>query len=285
MNILTFDIEEWFHILDYHPTKEVSTWDSLEPRIDGMMDLIFQFLSDRNLQATFFVVGWIADRYPHIVKRIAYNGYELGSHTQTHTLLYEHDRNRVKEELNKSISTLEMLSGDKVSCFRAPGFSITEKNNWIFEELYNHGIRTDSSIFPTGRAHGGYSNFNVSAPCIVEFDGLRLKEFPINTLNVCGKKIVYTGGGYFRITPYVLVKYFSNRSDYIMSYFHPRDFDVNQPKLNDLGFIRNFKTYVGINRCLEKLGQWVEDFRFVDIRTADKLIEWDNVQVVSLKSK
>ena len=146
-------------------------------------------------------------------------------------------------DLEKSIKTLEDITGKKVRSFRAPGFSITTKNLWAFDALHSLGIEIDSSIFPASRAHGGMKKFIVSKPSIIKYNGIKLKEFPINTQNLLGYPFIFSGGGYFRLFPYRLIKKFTDNSDYIMTYFHPRDFDINQPLIPGLSISRKFNSY------------------------------------------
>jgi len=282
MNILTFDIEEWFHILDNKSTKTETNWNRYEERINQNMDKIFQFLKINNLKATFFVVGWIAEKYPHIVKKIDSLNFEIGSHTYYHQLMYEQSRKEISEDLIKSIDIIEQITGKKVQYFRAPGFSITEKNKWAFEVLINNGITHDCSVFPASRAHGGIPSYKLAIPSRLIYNGLELKEFPINTTKLFFNDWIYSGGGYFRLTPYNLIKYWSSKSDYIMTYFHPRDFDPEQPVIKELSNFRKFKSYVGLKSSMKKLNRWANDFKFIDIKKADETINWKKVPVVKL---
>ena len=282
MNILTFDLEEWFHLLDHDLTKNEVNWLNYEVRIHKNTDRIINFLLRNNLNATFFVVGWIAEKYPEIIKKIDDLGFEIGSHTHMHQLLYEKSPEFVEEDLKKSISTLENIIGKKIKCFRAPGFSITEKNKWVFELLCQNGITHDSSIFPASRANGGMPKFKHAIPSKLIINGLEIKEFPINTTSIFGKKWVYSGGGYFRLTPYQLVKYWSKKDQYVMTYFHPRDFDIEQPIIDELSFYRRFKSYVGLKNSLKKLEKWVNDFEFINLRSADNKIDWSKSPTISL---
>jgi polysaccharide deacetylase family protein (PEP-CTERM system associated) len=282
MNILTFDIEEWFHILDNKSTKTSREWSSYETRIHYNMDKIFDLLENQNSKATFFVVGWIAEKYPELVKRIDNSGYEIGSHTNMHQLMYEQSLNEVESDLQRSIETIQGITGKKLRAFRAPGFSITEKNKWVFEVLAKNGITHDSSIFPAGRAHGGFPSYSKAKPSIIEINGYKLKEFPINTASLLTIKWIYSGGGYFRLTPYNLIKHWTKSSDYVMTYFHPRDFDPEQPMIKELSFVRKFKSYVGLKNCKNKLHNWITDFEFIDLKTADRLINWSEVPIIKL---
>ena len=282
MRILSFDIEEWFHILDNSQTKNVKDWENFESRIHRNMEIIFQIIDNCNVSPTFFVVGWIAEKYPDVVKAIANRGYEVASHTHLHQLVYEQDRKTFFNDVERSIKTLEDCTGEKVTAFRAPGFSITEQNKWSFEILYELGITRDSSIFPAGRAHGGLPKYNVAVPSIIEYNGVKLKEFPINTHDVLGKPFIFSGGGYFRLLPYDIIKNWTIKSNYVMTYFHPRDFDFLQPIVPGLSLPRRFKSYVGLKNCKPKLERWLSDFDFVGLNTADEMINWEKVPIVTL---
>tara|TARA_Y100001954_G_C15783119_1_gene591015 strand:- start:1057 stop:1905 length:849 start_codon:yes stop_codon:yes gene_type:complete len=282
MNILTFDIEEWFHILDNDSTKTEINWENYEERIYKNMDKIFSLLEKHKLKATFFVVGWIANKYPDIIKKIDNYGHEIGSHTYLHQLMYEQKPKEINEDLKKSINTIQDIIGKKVYSFRAPGFSITEKNKWVFDLLIQNGITHDCSIFPAGRAHGGFPSYTDATPSKLNFKGSILKEFPINTASILGQKWIFSGGGYFRITPYNLIKKWTMENSYVMTYFHPRDFDPDQPIISELSLYRKFKSYVGLKNSLNKLHNWVSDFSFVDLSTADKNIDWSGVKEIKL---
>jgi polysaccharide deacetylase family protein (PEP-CTERM system associated) len=282
MKILTFDIEEWFHILDNKETKSSSQWSKFDSRIRLGMDLIYNVLEKTEKSATFFVVGWMAEKYPEIIREISDRGFEVGSHTHLHQLVYEQDRKVFCNDVEKSIKTLEDCTGKKVSTFRAPGFSITKNNKWAFEVLHELGITKDSSVFPAGRAHGGLPSFGSSIPSIIEYNGIKLKEFPINTHTILGKPFIFSGGGYFRLLPYKIIESWTLQSNYVMSYFHPRDFDSAQPIAPGLSLPRRFKSYVGLKTCKPKLEKWLSDFDFIDMNTADKIINWYKVPMVKL---
>lgn len=282
MNILTFDIEEWFHILDNKSTKTEKQWLNYESRIHKNMETIFKIIDKKKLKPTFFVVGWIAEKYPEIIQKITNRGIEIGSHTHLHQLIYENDEKAFHNDVEKSIKTLEDCSGKKVRCFRAPGFSITEKNKWAFDILYNLGIEIDSSIFPANRSHGGLPSFNTKYPSLISYEGALIREFPINYYSFLNSKIIFTGGGYFRLLPYSLIKKLTFKSDYIMSYFHPRDFDHDQPIIKDLSTFRKFKSYVGIKNCKFKLEKWLEDFQFINLDDANSSINWENTKIIKL---
>ena len=282
MHILTFDIEEWFHLLDNASTKSVSQWENYEVRIHKNMERIFRLLEATNSKASFFVLGWIAEKYPEVVKEICDRGYEIGSHTTSHQLVYEQSRQAFQADVERSIKTLEDISGKKVKMFRAPGFSIKEKNKWAFEVLYELGIEIDSSVFPADRAHGGLPSYGVAKPSILEYNGVQLKEFPINTYEVLNRPMIFSGGGYFRFFPYKYIKAWTQKSDYVMSYFHPRDFDPDQPIVKGLSVHRKFKSYVGLKKADIKLTNWISDFDFMDLEMANKQIDWKTVKTIQI---
>lgn len=282
MNVLTFDIEEWFHLLDNKSTKTAEQWSRFTPRIHQNMEVIYEILEHTKGGATFFVVGWMAEKFPEVIREISDRGYEIGSHTHLHQLVYEQDKSTFYADVEKSIKTIEDCTGKKVSSFRAPGFSIMEKNKWAFEALYELGITTDSSVFPAYRAHGGFPLYKRAEPSILKYNGVSLKEFPVNTHSLFGKPVIFSGGGYFRLLPYGMIKKFTKQSKYIMSYFHPRDFDYDQPMISGLSKTRQFKSYVGLKSCKPKLEKWLKDFDFIDLKTAIHTVDWKKADTVNL---
>tara|TARA_A100001035_G_C27739564_1_gene480831 strand:+ start:146 stop:1000 length:855 start_codon:yes stop_codon:yes gene_type:complete len=282
MNILTFDIEEWFHILDNQSLENISKWDSFEYRLENNLEKILNLLLKKKIKATFFCLGWIAKKYPYLIKKIDNAGYEIGSHSNHHILAYKQNRNEFREDLKASLGCLEGLISKKIRYYRAPGFSLKERNKWILDELINNGIEIDCSIFPSKRAHGGFPNFPCNTPSYIEYNGKLIKEFPINTLSIFGKTFIFSGGGYFRILPYRFIKNFVKKSNYVMTYFHPRDFDKNQPIIKDLSIYRRYKSYVGIKNSFQKLEKLLSEFEFIDLQEANKKIDWEKSPIITL---
>ena len=282
MRILTFDIEEWFHLLDFADTKTQSQWDGFEVRIHENVDRILSILEEHDTKATFFIIGWIAKKYPEVVKKIAQK-YQLGCHTMNHQLVWQQTPKEFEDDVESCLKLLEDISGKKVECFRAPGFSIRESETWAFEILAKLGITTDCSIFSGKHAHGGMPSFVHQHPTLISCGGITLREFPINFKRVLGHNVIFSGGGYFRLFPYSLIKKWTNESDYLLSYLHPRDLDATQPVLKNLELSRRFKSYVGIGHAENKLKKWLTDFTFTDIQMASETIDWDNVLRVELK--
>ena len=282
MTILSFDIEEWFHLLDHPSTRTEADWAKFPARIHENVDRILDMLARQNQSATFFCLGWVARKYPEIIRQIAHAGYEIATHSDAHQLAYQQTRPQFKEDLIRSIQSLENITGKKIRAYRAPGFSLMEANKWVFEELIAQGIEIDCSIFPAARAHGGFANFGEQEPCWVEVNGLRIKEFPINVANIAGMPIVFSGGGYFRLFPDVVLKALWDRQSYVMTYFHPRDFDGGQPMIQDLSIVRKFKSYYGLSKAMSKLERLMAGRQFMDLSSAEKQVDWDQARVVRL---
>ena len=284
MNILTFDLEDWFHILDHKSTRSDIHWIKYESRLKQNTDRIIGFLQEKNLSATFFCLGWIAEKHPDIIKTIDSLGYEIGVHSYSHQLIYEQTRDEFRNDTERSIKTIEDIIGKKVISYRAPGFSLMHDTTWALQILAKNGIEIDCSIFPAKRGHGGFPEFQINKPCLIEMNGIKLKEFPLNTFNFLGKNLVFSGGGYFRLLPYSVIRNLTKKNDYIMTYFHPRDFDPEQPLIKDLPLSRKFKSYYGLKTSYNKLERWSQEFSFVDLKEADRLTDWTKIGIMKLET-
>lgn len=282
MNILTFDIEEWFHILDVDSARTEEQWKNYEVRIYENIERIFKLLDSANINATFFIIGWIARMYPDLVRNIA-DKYEIGSHTMNHQIVWQQSPNEFRRDVESSVKMLEDITGKKVNTFRAPGFSIRNTEGWAFEILSELGITKDCSVFPAKHAHGGMPQIKTIEPFLLEYNGIKLKEFPIVVKYIFGKPLPFSGGGYFRLFPYPFIKRWTEQNrDYSMTYIHPRDMDAGQPRIKGLPLSRRFRSYVGLKGAEQKLRRYAGDFDFVDVATAEGMIDWDRVPVVRL---
>lgn len=314
MNILTFDVEEWFHLLDFDATRTEAEWGKYEVRIYENVDRILDILGRTNTKGTFFIIGWIAKKYPDVVRKIAAK-YQIGSHTMNHQLVWQQSREEFRNDVESSVKLLQDITGQPIECFRAPGFSIRESEGWAFDTLADLGIKYDCSIFPAHHAHGGMPAYGAPVPALIKHGDTVMKEFPMTTKMVLGRRIVFSGGGYFRLVPYALLKKWSTGCangirgqmvpriwhdrdgkvlmgedgspvtrdvGYLLGYFHPRDLDGGQPILEGLPLERRFKSYVGTKGAAEKLRQYLKDFKFTDVETAAKCICWEKVPVVRL---
>lgn len=274
LHILTFDVEDWFHLLEHGETANETQWSRFESRIERNTDVILECLASAQVKATFFCLGWVGRAHPRVVKAIYAAGHEIGSHSNSHLLLHQMTPAEFKEDLVKSMETLEDLTGRKVRAYRSPGFSVTNESIWAFAILAEHGIEWDSSVFVSNHAHGGLPTFGASAPVVLEHDGISLRQFPVVPGRLFGRPINFAGGGYFRLLPYSLIKHLMSRSEYAMAYFHPRDFDASQPLVPKLPPHRIFKSYVGLGSSLTKFKALLSDFDLVDISAANDAIDW-----------
>ena len=280
MNILTFDIEDWYNC-DF--ISGDFNWDKYEVRIYEGIERILEELDRRKIKGTFFCLGWIAEKHPDVVRRIDSHGHHIGCHSYQHELAFRLDEKGFRKDTEKSKKLLEDLIGREVDAYRAPGFSITKNNTWAFEVLSELGFLYDCSIFPSEHDYGGFPSFGASEPVLLRLrNGKTLKEFPINFKNFLGKDFVFSGGGFFRLFPYWLIRIWSQQTSYVMTYFHTRDFDPNQPMLSNLPLARKFKSYVGLKGAFSKFQHYLDDFEFINILQANDLTEWNTKRSIHM---
>lgn len=278
MNILSFDIEEWF-IYEQYPKGGVSYY---KPIIDNYLNQLLDKLEEYDIKATFFCLGIIARENPDVIKLILNRGHEIGCHSDKHELITNFTQDSFREDTRIALDSLQQLTGNKVNFYRAPAFSITEKSKWSLEILIDEGITCDSSIFPSIRRIGGFSSFEDSKPVLLDINSKNILEFPINYSNFFGKRIIYSGGGYFRLFPYYLIQYLTDRSDYNMTYFHIRDFDKHQVKIGNKWSKEYFSSYYGINAAFDKFDKYISDFKFISLGEAIKSININTIKKIQL---
>jgi polysaccharide deacetylase family protein (PEP-CTERM system associated) len=270
MNILTFDLEEW-HI---YKRPHFGGKEYYLPVLDNLLSRLLDILEYRKLTATFFCLGIVASEYPEIIKRIANKGHEIACHSNEHYWINELTPAQFDEDTKKAISSLEDVIGKKVRGYRAPAFSIGEQTKWAFDTLMKYGIEYDCSVFPGARDFGGFPSYKAATPSLVRYGGITIKELPMTMINIAGKKIAYSGGGFFRLLPYSVIKKATLKNNYNMSYFHLRDFDAKQ-KRRSLFDPRYFKIYYGINGAYAKFTRYISDFDFVNVEKAVRIIDWN----------
>jgi polysaccharide deacetylase family protein (PEP-CTERM system associated) len=266
LNILTVDVEDWFHILevDSDDAGDRSRWSSLESRVEANTDALLELFAETGTTATFFVVGWVAERHPDLVRRIAASGHEIGSHSYWHEVMRNHDRESLGADLGSSRRLLQDLSGQPVEGFRAPGNSITPDTAWTLDVVVEQGFAYDSSLCPGVSSHGGYPSPFVG-PHLVRCTSGEIAEIPSSTVGVAGRRIPYAGGGYLRLFPYALIRA-CLRGDNGAGrpanvYVHPREIDPDQPRMA-LPARRAFKYYVGLRGTQAKLRRLLREHRF-----------------------
>lgn len=273
INIITFDIEEWYHF-DFFCTED--KWAQQERRIDNYLPKILDELDKRNTKATFFCLGWIAKTYPEILRRIQARGHEFACHSDKHFFVREMTPEDFDKDLKNSLAHIEDAIGEKVTAFRAPSFSISEDSLWAFDVLNKNGIITDCSIFPTNRNFGGFPSYGEATPSIIKYKDFEMKEFPISVGNFLGKQMVFGGGGYFRLFPYSIIKKQMKKLNYNMTYLHMRDFDFEQPRMNHLSSSRKFKSYYGLKGAYPKFLKMLTEFEWISLGQAlEKMMDKD----------
>lgn len=292
MNILSFDIEEWALV---KPESQFAAKRCAE--YDKYLNRILETLEIRNFKATFFCTGQMAEKFSYVVKLIQSRGHEIGCHSYRHTWMNKMSESEAREDTHAAVDALEQCIGQKVLSFRAPAFSIGEKNKWMFEVLVENGIEIDASVFPAARDFGGFSNFGQQKPCMVRYKGTTIKEYPIPMTTVLGKRMAYSGGGYFRFFPLCFVKNEINKVPYSMCYFHigdliPESHGVmtkeayeayfKEPGTLKSRYSRYFKRNIGKKEAMSKLMKLIEQVDFVNLAEADKEINWDKAPVVDL---
>lgn len=268
ISIFTVDVEDWFHILDVASTPPVSRWDELPGRVEQNTRRILSLCEEHGVRATFFFLGWVARRYPHLVKEAAAKGHEIASHGFSHRLVYEMSPDEALDDMRESKRLLEDLAGMQVHGFRAPGFSVLDEAPWFFETLLEAGFTYDSSVFPGPRGHGGMRS-NRFGPYIVSVGEKSLVEFPVSLIKFAGRNICFSGGGYLRLFPYRFVRYLAEKTlasgRPVMFYVHPREIDPKHPRL-PMSLFREFKSYVNLASTERKLRKLFNDFTLVSCK-------------------
>lgn len=262
-NAMTCDVEDYFQVSAFAPYIPRDSWDTRECRVEANIDRILALYERHGVRATFFTLGWIAERYPAMVRRIVAGGHELASHGYGHLRASDQSRSEFDNDIRSSKALLEDIGGQAVVGYRAPSFSIGHGNLWALDALHEAGYRYSSSIYPISHDHYGMPDaprfaFYPNGP-----DGLL--EVPITTVRLGGRNLPAGGGGYFRLLPYALSRWMMekvNREDgeAALFYFHPWEVDPGQPRPEGLGAKARFRHYINIERMERRLEQLARDF-------------------------
>ena len=292
MNILTFDVEEWYLEKILHDGRAFRY-----QQFDETLAKVLDELDRLNIKATCFCLGKMATDFPQVVREIAKRGHEVGCHSNEHIWLDKMTEEQLRRDISDSIKALEDVSGQKVVSFRAPAFSITQKNKWAVNVLADCGIENDASIFPTSRDFGGFKDFPQDTPCIISHEGATLKEYPICLTSILRKTMAYSGGGFFRLLPYWLVSKAMKQRDYNICYFHLNDliqyrFEFKSKAEYEKNFmepgtlknriVRYVKMNLGKGDAYGKLQRLLSAHEFVNVQEADKMIDWNKVNTITL---
>ncbi|HSQ73618.1 MAG TPA: XrtA system polysaccharide deacetylase [Rubrivivax sp.] len=262
-NALTIDVEDYFQVSAFAPYIRRDEWDSRECRVEANVDRILLLLADRDTTATFFTLGWVAERYPQLVRRIVDGGHELASHGYGHQRASDLNATDFRQDVLRAKSLLEDLSGIAVHGYRAPSFSIGHGNLWAFDTLARAGHRYSSSVYPIRHDHYGMPD----SPRFAYRLASGLLEIPPTTLRLMQRNLPSSGGGYFRLLPYPLSRWMLRRVNQLdrepaVFYFHPWELDTSQPRVAGIDAKTRFRHYVNIPRMERRLGALLRDFRW-----------------------
>jgi polysaccharide deacetylase family protein (PEP-CTERM system associated) len=268
-NILTIDVEESFHPTEVQTSVALSKWDLLPSRVEAQTDVVLGLLGDAGVKATFFILGWVAERRPALLRRIAAQGHEIGCHSYAHQLVYQLTPTQFREDTRRAVAVIEDACGATPRAYRAPSYSITRDSMWALETLIACGFTCDSSIYPIAHDRYGIKGF-ARHPHIVETPSGPIQEIPIATVRMPNGGVApIGGGGYLRLLPYRYTAAGIRRLNRLEGeaaciYFHPWELDAEQPRLAS-GRIARLRTYTGMNGMRRKLERLLSEFRFAPL--------------------
>jgi polysaccharide deacetylase family protein (PEP-CTERM system associated) len=268
--MFTVDVEEYFHALALAEAAPPGRWPSLQSRVEANTDVILELLARHDTVGTFFTVGWVADRHPALVRKIADAGHEVASHSYWHRRVTACSPSEFREDVRQAKISLEQATGRSVVGFRAPSFSIVPGTEWAFDVLLEEGYTWDSSLFPIRRPDYGYPDSPVD-PWLVRRPAGKLLEIPLATAQVAGMRLPAAGGAYLRQLPYALVHraftQYGSRGAPAMFYVHPWEIDAGQPRF-DVKLISRLRHYRNLDSMLARLDRLLGDFRFTSVERA-----------------
>ena len=265
VNAMSFDIEDYFQVSNFESLVSFEDWGGYESRVERNTDKILEVLADHDSHATFFVLGWVAEKFPRLVDKIATAGHELATHGDRHQLVYRLTPEEFRQDLRRSIDLIEQAGGQQVLGFRAPSFSITSENPWALDVLQEEGLKYDSSIYPIRHHRYGMPR----APLAPHEIRPGFIEFPMATSRWAGMRFPVAGGGYFRIFPYFFIRWGLKRINKegrpFVFYLHPWEFDPDQPRLN-ASLQARFRHYRHLDRTEPRLRSLMKEFEFSTVR-------------------
>ncbi len=257
VNALSFDVEDYYHVSAFAKVVNRDRWEHYPSRVDNNTRRILDLLDRFDTKATFFVLGWVAERHVALVKEIHARGHEIACHGYSHKLIYNQSPEEFREETRRSQQILENAIGNRISGYRAASYSITRRSLWALDILHDLGFRYDSSIFPVRHDRYGIPDAPRFPHYVVFGDGKKMLEFPVSTLNIWRYRLPVGGGGYFRIFPYSLIAYAISHLNEeerqpAMFYLHPWELDPDQPRIQ-AGLVSRFRHYHNLKKCEQRL--------------------------------
>lgn len=261
---MTVDVEDYFQVSAFENHINPADWDSIPCRVENNVDNILQLFVDSEVKATFFTLGWIAERYPAMVKRIAEQGHEVASHGYNHIRIIHQTRQEFREDIRRTKALLEGQTDTEVKGYRAASFSITKDNLWALDELEEAGHSYSSSIYPIHHDLYGIPDAP-RFPFRQKQKGIL--EIPVTTTTFMGRNLPVGGGGYFRLVPYALYKKALSRVHITdkqpgIFYFHPWEMDPDQPRQNSASFMKRFRHYTNLSRMEARIRCLCSDFNW-----------------------
>lgn len=265
-NALTIDVEDYFQVSGFEHDIDRKDWGNFPCRVENNTRRILAILNNHDIRATFFVLGWIADRFPNLVKEIDAAGHEVGSHGYWHRLIYNQTAEEFRDDLCQSRDVLQNLIGKPVTSYRAPSFSITEQSVWALDILVEEGFTVDSSVFPIYHDRCGIATAP-RHPYLHQGNGGELREFPASVARLGGMNFPISGGGYFRFLPYqvtstLLRQVNARRRQPFVFYIHPWEIDPEQPRLKVSTRSLRFRHYVNLSRTEARFERLLSQFSF-----------------------
>ena len=266
-NYLTIDVEDYFQVAAFSDIVSTGDWGAMDQRVSGSTASVLKTLKQHGVRATFFVVGWVAEKHPEIVEAIVSDGHELGCHGYWHRRICDMTPEDFREDTLRAKAVLEQISGRKVTAYRAPSYSITKQTLWAIDILEQAGFTTDSSIFPITHDLYGIPD----APRFAyRIPGSRITEYPVSTLLVMGRRMPVSGGGYFRLFPYWFTKMalrrINNREKRpFVFYLHPWELDPGQPRLKNAKRLSRFRHYNNLEKTMGRFERLLTDFDFMPL--------------------
>jgi polysaccharide deacetylase family protein (PEP-CTERM system associated) len=262
-NALSVDVEDYFQVSALAPVIDRASWPQRECRVVRNVERLLDLFAGSEARATFFTLGWVAERYPDLVRRIVKEGHELASHGYDHLRASEQSRPEFEQDVRRAKGLLEDLGGGRVQGYRAPSFSIGDRNAWAFDVLLEAGYRYSSSVYPIRHDHYG----SPDAPRFAYAARPGLLEIPLTTTRMFGRNLPAGGGGYFRLAPYRLSRWALRRVNAIdrqpaIFYMHPWEIDPQQPRLPGTSMKTRFRHYVNLDKTEARLGRLLQDFRW-----------------------
>lgn len=279
LNMLTCELEDWFHILGTNGPPPQDRWSSLSLRAEASVRRMLDLFAANGVKATFFCLGWMAERMPKLVRDCLQAGHEIGSHGYGHVLAYDVGPNAFREDLEHARKILEDITGEPINGFRCPGFSVTDENRWVFEVVAETGHTYDASVFPAHHGHGGLRDTPVG-PHLVHTASGSLVEFPVSTVPFLRRRVCMFGGGYLRLYPLLAIRQGIRRLHShglpLIIYVHPREIDPEHPRL-PLKLHRRFKCYVNLRTTLRKLTWLCENVAFTTMGEVAEQIRFGQI--------